>query len=141
MNDREIHRQLPQERIALSVQEDLDVGCMRVRRHEMNRDLRLLMVRHLDVHQSSHVRNSIPLRDAAAQRAVHVQDVDTGLGHQIPASLSGNLALPGRDRDVGLVLQHAQSVGLVVPYHRLFHPADPEIRPFQANAEADGVLR
>src|SRR5213594_3996163 len=126
-------------RVALGVREALHVGSVGNRRQQVARDLRLLVVRHLDARRRAERGGAPPLADTAALGGVEVDEVD-GAGVEHPAhAVAGDLALARRDRDARGVAHARHQGDVVVPVTRLLEPADVE--RLDQTGEADGVLR
>ncbi len=99
----------------------------------MQRDLRLLVVRHLHAEGVGHGRDTAPLGDARRDGHVDVQVIHGAARHQVAAAVPRDLALAGRDRDAQAA--HARvAVDLVVPAHGLLEPRQVQI------ADAAGEL-
>ena len=95
MSGRLAHMRLP-DRIALGIGEALDVGAVRHRGQQMARDLRLLVVRHLDAGGRAQRRGAAPLGDAAAFGGVEVDDVHRAGVEQAAHAVAGDLGLARR---------------------------------------------
>src|SRR4029078_3826567 len=71
--------------------------------------------------------DTAPLGRTTAPAGVEVTDVDGARHHQVTTRRPTDLALPGTDRDAGLIACGGVCERVVVPAHRLLEPADVEV--------------
>ena len=98
-------------------------------------DLRLLVMRHLDVEGVRDTGHATPFRRTAGPRRVEVAHVDGVLDDQLAAAGGGVLALARADAHAGGEADGAHRAEVVVPAARLLEPGEVEIldEPGEAN--------
>src|SRR6185437_14377553 len=93
----------------------------------MSRNLRLLVMPHLNGEAGRERRDPAPLGRPAAPAGVEIADVDRVRHHEIPAARAADLALAGADRNAGLAADGRHVQPVVAPVNRFLEPADVEI--------------
>src|SRR5215813_10798928 len=98
------------------------------------------MMRHLNVVHAGHARDAAPLRDAAGDGGVYVEDIDRAGVYEVAATEPRNLALSGIDRNAaGVLADQREPLQLVIPLDRFFEPANVVI--LDQAAKLDGLVR
>src|SRR5262249_23125282 len=126
--------------IAIDIWKDFYVECVWNRGEQMDGDLRLFVMCHLDVGHAGHSGDATPFGDAAGDGGVDIEDVNrTGI-HEVAATEARDLALAGIDGNAaGVLADQREPLQLVVPLDWFFKPAN--VLVVNEAAELDGFVR